>query len=76
MGLGGMLHVSRFGHVAYVRLPVNADGVHRNAFLMSLERIASSPAPRTNGSSSKPEHHGVRAQKKLCADKVLKGSQL
>jgi hypothetical protein len=37
IGSGVMLHVSRFGHVAYVRRPVDPDGIHRNGFLLSLD---------------------------------------
>lgn len=37
IGSGVMLHVSRFGHVAYVRRPVDPDGIHRNGLLLSLD---------------------------------------
>jgi hypothetical protein len=77
MGMGGMFHVSRFGHVAYVRRPVDADGVHRNAFLMSLDayRFVTGAADKWKKLKA-GAITACESQKKLCADKVLKGSQL
>ena len=77
MGYGGMLHVSRFGHVAYVRRPIDADGVRRNGFLMSLDayRFVTGAADKWKklkaGALAECE-----SQKKQCAERVLNGSQL
>jgi hypothetical protein len=37
LGVGGMLHLSQLGHVAFVNRPREADGVRRNGLLISLD---------------------------------------
>jgi hypothetical protein len=37
LGMGGMLHVARIGHVAYVNRPRESDGRRRNGVLVSLD---------------------------------------
>jgi hypothetical protein len=77
MGFGGMLHVSRFGHVAYVRRPVDPDGVHRNGFLMSLDayRFVTGAADKWKKLKA-GAITACESDKKVCADQLLKGSKL